>query len=197
MNDPDRLLHRAGSPEARLLAAGLDEPPPSDLLERTVAAAGSAGAAAGAAASAPVAAAKGGLLGAVAVGALAGALTVGAFELATMPRAPAPAPPAALTTATAPLPPVSATPPTEPAPPAAQAVATAAPAPGSPRPSTLAAELALLDEARGALRGGEPARAIEALDRFARQIPRAQMAREASVLRAEAEAAIDAGKAIP
>ena len=63
--------------------------------------------------------------------------------------------------------------------------------------SSLAAELALLDEARAALRAGDPARALSLLDRYGREIPRGQLTREAAMLRAEARAAVDAGRTIP
>ncbi len=64
---------------------------------------------------------------------------------------------------------------------------------------TLAAELALLDEARSALREGDRAAARALLDRYAREIPRGQLGREAALLRdeTEAEAGIDAAPMDP
>jgi uncharacterized protein HemY len=71
-----------------------------------------------------------------------------------------------------------------------------APASASPaRPVTLAAELELLDGARSAQRAGDRARARALLDRYAREIPRPQLAREAAMLRAEL--AEDGGMSIP
>jgi hypothetical protein len=57
------------------------------------------------------------------------------------------------------------------------------------RPATgprLAAEVALLEEARAALRTGTPAAAIAALDRHRKEIEAPQLEREALLLRAEA-----------
>jgi hypothetical protein len=84
MTDPERLLARAGSLEARLLGAALDEPPPPDLLARTlvVAAKAAGGGILGAIGIGAAKAAGGGMLGAIGIGALAGMLAVGAFELA-------------------------------------------------------------------------------------------------------------------
>jgi hypothetical protein len=212
MSDPERLLDQGSAVEKGLLSAALDEPPPADLLERTleaVAAAGAAGAAASVAAKAGAAAGAkatgGGILGAIGIGAIAGLLTVGAYEVASSPRAPRPvaAAPAVVSVA---APPIASPPalPELPAPVAQQPAPAPEPAPtarveaaGSARPSNLAAELALLDEARSALRAGDPARARRELDRYAREIPRGQLAREAAMLRAEVDAALDAGKTIP
>jgi hypothetical protein len=210
MRDPRRLLDDPESAEARLLSSAFDEPPPRDLLARTLEAAGAAatgtalaasGGAAKAGAAAAAKAAGSGILGAVGVGALAGLITVGAVELATnrveppvvravasAPAAPARAlaTPAASVAQTA-----SATPSQEAHPPY---VATA---PLGPPPSTLAAELSLLDEARAALREGQPARARAVLDRYEREIPRGQMAREAALLRAEVDAAREEKRVAP
>jgi hypothetical protein len=196
MSDPERLLDRGSAAEARLLASALDEPPPPDLLGRTldlVAKAAPATVAAGAAAGGSAKA--GGLLGAIGIGATLGLLVVSAFELASFRAEPHPPQPVhAPTFAPSPIAP----PPAVPSITTAKAAATssaAAPAPSAPRPLTLAAELALLDEARSALREGDRATARALLDRYARDIPRGQLGREAALLRdkIEAEAEIDAG----
>jgi hypothetical protein len=70
-------------------------------------------------------------------------------------------------------------------------------APSSAHPVTLADEIALLDDARSALDHGDPSRARAVLDRYARAIPRGQMAREAALLRAQADAAIAARPSNP
>jgi hypothetical protein len=211
MRDPRRLLDDPESAEARLLSSAFDEPPPRDLLARTLEAAGAAatgtalaasGGAAKAGAAAAAKAAGSGILGAVGVGALAGLITVGAVGLATNRVEPPPvvravasapaAPARALATPTASVAQTaSATPSQEAHPPY---VATA---PLGPPPSTLAAELSLLDEARAALREGQPARARAVLDRYEREIPRGQMAREAALLRAEVDAAREEKRVAP
>jgi hypothetical protein len=186
VSDPRRLIDDAGSPEARLLAAALDEPPPADLLARTLAAVGAAPAAgAGAAGAVAGKAAGGGLLGAVATGALAGVLTVGGYGLVAG-RAPSPAvpPPRAPATAGPTSPP-----PVPAAPPPSAAVPPAPPPASAARPTALAIEIELLDGVRHALDDGDPARARSLLDRYAREAPRGQLAREAAKLRAEVEAA--------
>ena len=55
----------------------------------------------------------------------------------------------------------------------------------SPRPS-VGAEIALLDEARGALSRGQPARALSILDAYVARFPRATLAPEATLLRVDA-----------
>lgn len=62
----------------------------------------------------------------------------------------------------------------------------APPASSSPAIPALAPELALLDEARTALRRQDATAALGALDRYAREFPRGQMSAEAMVLRIEA-----------
>jgi hypothetical protein len=57
---------------------------------------------------------------------------------------------------------------------------------GSASASTLPAEIALLDQARGAIAVGEPARALAILDGHTARFPRGVMAPEAAVLRIEA-----------
>lgn len=219
MSDPERLLDGANEASQRLLRAGLDEPPPAELLERTLEAVAVATAGAGAAAVTAAATTKAGavvgastasgsLLGAIGIGALAGLLTVGAYEVAASRSAPplrrdtpallsAPMP-AASTAAPAPIPAPSARAAREADPPAASARAID---PESGRASTLATELSLLDEARAALRAGDRARARAVLDRYAREIPRGQLGREAAMLRAEVDqagaSAPDAGATIP
>lgn len=199
MRDPERLLGKPGSPEARLLASALDEPPPPDLLARTLQIvalppppgappAAIHGAAAGVAKS-------GGILGAAAIGAALGLLVVGGVELAQRSAAP-PEPRVAIS---APTSSVLVAPPPAPLPsataPATPATPTLAPVTSGSRPLTLAAEIALLDEARSALRAGDRAGARAVLDRYAREIPRGQLGREAALLRAEIEAdpTLDAG----
>jgi hypothetical protein len=212
MTDPERLIDAAGSPEARLLASALDEPPPADLLARTLVTVGAAApAAAGAAAGAVAAkAAGGGILGAAAIGALAGVLVVGGYGLVTSAVAkPSPDPaPAAITAplrageAPQAIPTTRRPPPPEPE---RVTPATApAPATGDPpvsasvaRPTALAEEIELLDEASQALRLGNPARAKALLDRYARQSPRGQLGREAAKLRAEVERALRDGGGDP
>jgi len=194
MSDPERLLDRAGSLEARLLSAALDEPPPPDLLARTLATVGTAAPTSAAsvvaakAAGGGIAGGGGGILGAISIGALTGMLTVGAYELAASSPLESSARPPVLVESTR----ESAAPPAVtgcPVPPSPSPVAppSSPPSPpSSPHPSTLAAELEMLDEARSALRSGDPVRARVLLDRYAREIPRGQMAREAALLRAEA-----------
>lgn len=210
MSDPERLLGSGTDAEARLLAAGLDEPPPPDLLARTLeaatgaaqaAAAAHAAATAKAAVASAVPAASGGILGAIGIGALAGLITVGAYEVATRSSSPATpsAPPAAVTAIAiaAPSAPQVATAARSPAPSTTSTASAAAPAPSvAATASTLAAELSLLDDARAALRSGDRTRARALLDRYAREIPRGQLGREAAVLRAEVES-IDGGVSIP
>ncbi|APR75246.1 Hypothetical protein A7982_00592 [Minicystis rosea] len=225
MSDPERLIDQAGNIEARLLSSALDEPLPAGLLDRTLQAVAVAqGAAAAASASAQagtstangvafqggaVASAKvagGGILGAIGIGALAGVITIGAYEITTASRrdtAPITAPVIAPSASALPEVPSLAAPRPPEAPPevapAASAVSTGVvPAP-APRPaaSSLLVEIALLDEARAALRGGDAARALSLLDRYAREIPRGQLSREAAMLRVEATAAVDAGRTIP
>ena len=213
MNDPKRLVDRAGSLDARLLSA-LDEPAPPELLARTLASLSVASVAPAALApsGAKVVAAKvagGGILSAIGIGALAGVVTVGALSLrapqsgalahqATSTRnvdgaaGPLLAPPAvmassapAVTSAPVVAPPSSAEAPAG----SARAPAPSA-SPSMRSPATLATEIALLDEARRALDGGDPARAQALMDRYAREAPHGQLAREAALLRAEVAKAI-------
>jgi hypothetical protein len=190
---PDGLLDRA------LAAAGAAGP---------VGVSGS-GAAAGAAKGAALST-GGGMLGAIGVGALAGLLAVSVADYTTGflgKPAPARTAPAAQTAAPKEMPALL---PRAPASAgvhlelpeegrraeagldrALPLVKGSPPAPSGPRlplssPSNLAGEIALLDEARSALRRGEPARALLALERHAREFPGAQLADEAAVLRVEA-----------
>jgi hypothetical protein len=209
MSDPERLIEKATDLRARLLTAGLDEAPPPELLAKTLAVVGAAapvaaGAAlAGKAASAALAgkAASGGVLSAALIGALAGVLTVGGYEAASARRAP-PAPSATVAAAQPPsLPAPTAAPPAPPpAPVAAEPAAAPSAAPTAsalPRAAPLVREIELLDEARAALDRGDRAGALAALDRYAREAPRGQMAREAAVLRARVSAKPDPEKTIP
>jgi hypothetical protein len=59
---------------------------------------------------------------------------------------------------------------------------------------TLATEIALLDEARRALSSGDAARAKLLMDRYALEIPRGQLVREAARLRAQAAKAASQAK---
>jgi hypothetical protein len=77
--------------------------------------------------------------------------------------------------------------------PAASVVGSPAASPARPALST---EIELIDEARRALDEGDPQRARSLLDRYAREAPRGQLAREAARLRAEANAAIASAQAI-
>lgn len=90
------------------------------------------------------------------------------------------APPAARSANAAPQPIVTELAPEQPA-------ARQRPRPPSAEPAPdLAKELAMLEEARAALRAGTPADAIAALDRHRREIRSPQLEREALLLRAEA-----------
>jgi len=132
----------------------------------------------------------------VAIGVACGVLTLGVTRLATVPastEAPVSTAPVAssarpreapVPTPTA-LPSASAQEPT-PEPSALRAYASAAPMSSSPQVPTLAGELAVLDQARGALRGGDSATAILVLDGYALDYPRGQMSAEAMMLRIQA-----------
>jgi TolA-binding protein len=69
----------------------------------------------------------------------------------------------------------------EPSPPPA-----AAPVLAKPAPTSLTDEVAALDGAREALGGGDPGRALRALDDHDRRFPRGALGPEATVLRVEA-----------
>jgi hypothetical protein len=154
-----------------------------------------------AAAAATTKAASGGILGAVAIGALAGLVFVGGAELVSGRRGGDPERPARADSRSARTSEVPNKLGSAPAPARASSHNVTggfgggdAP-PESPvqphrsseaGPSPLAAELALLDEARAALREGDRAGARDALDRYERTYPRGQMAREAALIRAEA-----------
>jgi hypothetical protein len=56
----------------------------------------------------------------------------------------------------------------------------------SARASTLADEIALLDEVRSAIRAGDRPRALALLRRYDRENPKGQMTREAALLHVEA-----------
>jgi hypothetical protein len=58
-----------------------------------------------------------------------------------------------------------------------------------PARTSLSIEIALLDEARSALRDGDVVRARDALDRYARQVRHGQLSEDAAVLRAKVAAA--------
>ncbi len=206
MRDPERLLDHGNGLERKLLSSMLDEPLPPELMPSLLAAAGiaegsavagTAGALEGAAAAKT---AGSGILGAAALGALAGLLTVGAFQITSSRHDPPPglrpgAAWAATALASTPGPETVVAPapfatPVAPETHVAERPLRASRSSSSPRISALAAEIEQLDEARSALREGDPARALALLDRYARATPHGQMAREAAVLRAEAEAAL-------
>jgi hypothetical protein len=71
-------------------------------------------------------------------------------------------------------------------PPVAPAAAPAGARASAASGSTAAAELALLDEVRSALAGGDPARALSILESYPARFPRGVMGPEASVLRVQA-----------
>jgi hypothetical protein len=110
--------------------------------------------------------AGGGVGSAAVIGALAGLLTVAAYEGVTRLIDRGPAPAAAVSASVSP----SAT--------------------ASFRPSPLTVELSLLDEARGALRSGDPAQALAILDAYRREFPSGKMAADEAALRTEVEAAL-------
>jgi hypothetical protein len=60
------------------------------------------------------------------------------------------------------------------------------PAMASVAPPSLSAELGSLDEARGAIATGDPARALRELDAYGARFPRGSLAQEATMLRIEA-----------
>ncbi len=97
MRDPERLLDHGSKLEARLLASAVDEPPPPDLLGRTLDVLAKApplpggsgggtggGTGTGAGAAAGGSAKAGGILGAAGIGAALGFLVVGGLELASL-----------------------------------------------------------------------------------------------------------------
>jgi hypothetical protein len=63
--------------------------------------------------------------------------------------------------------------------------------------SSLSTEIELIDEARRALQEGNPTRARSLLDRYAREAPHGELARDAAKLRADVDAAMDGGRTIP
>jgi hypothetical protein len=207
MNDPERLLERPGSLDARLLSA-IDEPAPSNLLARTLAGVGAAAvvpatlASSAASSGAKVVAAKvamGGVFSAVATGVVAGAVMVGVVlsRGESGPRAvarPSPSsvvvpPPVVVTVTPLAMNGVSPSSTAEAPAPRSDEPTARAPAPSSASPkvprASLATEIALLDEARKALDGGDAAGAKLVMDRYAREAPHGQLAREAALLRAE------------
>jgi hypothetical protein len=217
MSDPKRLLDGATGFEAWVLLSAPDDPPPSDLLARTVDAVvaatpaaavfATAGATASAVKATGVMAASSGLFGAAAIGAIAGVVVVGGFEYTATLRAPPPhvgSSAARLPTSAAPVA-ALAVEPTSFAPTATKSVERPA-APVSPasaprsttrHASSLAGELALLDQAKAALRRRDPSRALALLARYSHEFPGGQLADDAALLRADAEAARAAGTMNP
>jgi hypothetical protein len=198
----------AGTSTASIVSAGTST---ASGAATSAATSGAVAAAPVAVAAAPVAvavAAGGGLLSAIGIGALAGLLTVGiAHQVLPPVAAPQEAPAVVVLSApddarggggqrVAPAP----EPPPDPPRPALVPRALSAAVPSAPRvgrSAPLATELALIDEARGALASGDRARALASLDRYARQFPAGQLAHEASVIRAEATTDVDAGGSTP
>lgn len=213
MSDPKRLLDQATGFEAWVLLSAPDDPPPRDLLARTVEAVARGAPAAGflatvAAAATPIKASgaiatSGGLLSAVAVGTIAGLVAVGGFEYAVSSSPPPPAmcspaassaiatPPVATGTAETPVVFSAEIKPLEA--PAAPTTPRQAPRISVRHASSLASELALLDQAKAAIRRHDPARALALLDRYARDFPGGQLADDAALLRSDADAARAAG----
>jgi hypothetical protein len=91
-----------------------------------------------------------------------------------------PGDPSALVPGSAPASPMEATPSP------ASAVEPLDPSPHATPASSLPIEIAMLDDARAALAGGAPARAVAALDRYGARFPDGAMAPEATMLRIEA-----------
>jgi hypothetical protein len=127
----------------------------------------------------------------LAVGMACGALTLGASRWVASPAkvemlaSVAPVASQSATLVTPVVPPVP--PPAAASPSVPSLVVTAAPAASSaPAIPALAAEIVVLDEARGALRGRDAATALRALDRYAKEFPHGQMSAEAMMLRVKA-----------
>ncbi|MCC6215218.1 MAG: hypothetical protein IT376_10135 [Polyangiaceae bacterium] len=206
MTDPPRLFETAGTLERELLRAGRSELPPSDAMERTLAALG-AGVALGAAATSAAAATELSSAGAAAgwwtttaavvlkwagLGAVGGLATMGVVRtvqptaaptevVAPSPRRVAPpAPPAHLRA------PAAEPGREEPAAPATARAAAARPpvVAASADPSgVLGAEVRALDGARAVLASGDPRGTLAALDRYQSEFPAGALAPEALYLR--------------
>jgi hypothetical protein len=198
MSDPTRLLSEGASEfEQELLGSWHDEQPSDRARRRALALAG-AGAAVTVTASttATAAVAPKATLAVVTakwlgMGVLAG-LATSAVALEVAPGAPVTT--RETTSERAPTPPVRAPGPVaapmplklaEPAPSAAS--------PGTPRPvpaptlhGTLGPETAALDQARGALKAGDPAKTLGLVARYQREFPGGVLAQEAAVLRIDA-----------
>jgi hypothetical protein len=71
-------------------------------------------------------------------------------------------------------------------PPPARTAAAATEDAAAPPASTVPTELAMLDQVRGALTAGDPARSLSILERYAERFPHGSMAPEATMLRIEA-----------
>jgi TolA-binding protein len=194
MSDPVRLLDGGADEfEAELLRAGRADAVSADSRKQILAGVGLGGLlTASTMATGVRAAGKGWLttLGAGTVGAVA--IWAGVHALTSRPAAvPPPPPPAPLAA------PVQKAAP--PSPEAATAVnAEPAPAPATPPPApkpslhnamtadtSLAAELAALEQARAALLGHDYGQALHSLDEYARRFPKPQLRSEATVLRVE------------
>jgi len=204
----DRLLRDDGDPLAQeLLRAGAEERPSDEARARTLAALGitgvGAGAAAGAAGIAATPRGRAGLGRLVRwIGlAVTIAVAVGFGWRALRPDAPSVSVPSAESVATAP----AATPADQAvvaSPSVGETVALSVPvvapasapkrmpalsaAPAASQDTGLAAEVAALDRARGALASGDAPRALLALDDYKRSFPHGVLGQEAAVVRIEA-----------
>ena len=183
-SDPARLaLVGATDLERRLLGSAAAERP-SPALQRRMR--GALGLSVASATLATAAVAKAGTSGAstwIAAGAFAAVVAGGVVASLVTTRAPAPAPVAAKKIA---APPVTAPASTSPKPVAAPARATAPARHRAPAAVDLRGEIALIDAARSAIRGGAPDRALSLLDNYRRSYPGGGFAPEAAVLRIEA-----------
>jgi hypothetical protein len=218
MTEPRRLLSDPrGGLESVLLRAGAEEVPSPRALERTVAAVGAGAATLGvvtAAASAPVGAGAAavtslGAAGAVkllAIGAVAGLASGGALlgvarvvEQRTAEPVPVVAP---AVSGVAPLEPAPAPPPVvakEEPPPAVPAAEPPAPRPVTTSTATagapLAAEVALVDRAHGALRGGDARGAVAILAAYESAFASPRLLPEVFALRMQASERAGDGRA--
>jgi hypothetical protein len=188
--DPQRLLGSSSPFETRLLGAAERDAMPFRSRRRILSGLGLAGLFSTSAIASAVKAS--GLAGGLKLGAGASALAVGAaMVVAGTSLLPTPEPPPAPLTRSAPVAAVeekTASPAIAPAlaePVEVPAVPKAAPRAVAPVDS-LSAELAALEDARRALRGGDPASSIRKLDAYSRRFPRPKLRTEATVLRIEA-----------
>jgi hypothetical protein len=129
-------------------------------------------------------------------GLVAGAITAGALGHASAPRRPLPPPdqarPAAALGAVVdrskPARPVAAPAVEEPAPPPAQPPPSVAALPDQAPAPSVTDEIHSLDQARAELAGGQPRRALDALDAYEREFPAGTLRPEADLVRLQAHA---------